>query len=156
VNNKKPRGSLVGLKENREALKVKNTDAMLKVIEHLGKEKPDALWSYKEIWSGAGLKSNVALNSPWNAHVRDAIDAHNSSIREASELEVFASTQKNTLRVINRELRKQVEVMRNERDQALSKIAIYEAEADFYKRKCEGLLRVNERLRSGAVGLSIV
>ncbi len=156
MNNKKPRGSLVGLKENREALKVKNTDAMLKVIEHLGKEKPDALWSYKEIWSGAGLKSNVALNSPWNAHVRDAIDAHNSSIREASELEVFASTQKNTLRVINRELRKQVEVMRNERDQALSKIAIYEAEADFYKRKCEGLLRVNERLRSGAVGLSIV
>lgn len=156
MNNKKPRGSLVGLKENREALKVKNTDAMLKVIEHLGKEKPDALWSYKEIWSGAGLKSNVALNSPWNAHVRDAIDAHNSSIREASELEVFASTQKKTLRVINGELRKQVEVMRNERDQALSKIAIYEAETDFYKRKCEGLLRVNERLRSGAVGLSIV
>jgi len=98
VNNKKPRGSLVGLKENREALKVKNTEAMLKVVEKLGKEKPDALWSYKDVWSGAGLKSNVALNSPWNSHVRDAIDAHNSSIREASELEVFASTQKKTLR----------------------------------------------------------
>jgi len=56
VNNKKPRGSLVGLKENREALKVKNTEAMLKVVEKLGKEKPDALWSYKDVWSGAGLK----------------------------------------------------------------------------------------------------
>ncbi len=156
MNNKKPRGSLVGLKENREALKVKNTDAMLKVIERLGKEKSDALWSYKDVWSGAGLKSNVDLNRPWNAHVRDAIDAHNSSIREAAELEVLASTQKRTLRVINGELRKQVEAMRKERDQALSKIAIYEAEADFYKRKYEGLLRVNERLRSGAGGLSIV
>jgi len=156
VNNKKPRGSLVGLKENREALKVKNTEAMLKVVEQLGKEKPDALWSYKDVWSGAGLKSNVALNSPWNSHVRDAIDAHNSSIREASELEVFASTQKKTLKVINGELRKQVEVMRKERDQALSKIAIYEAETDFYKRKCEGLLRVNERLRSSPGGLSVV
>lgn len=153
MNNKKPRGSLVGLKKNREALKVKNTDAMLKVIEHLRKEKPDALWSYKDVWSGAGLKSNIALNSPWNSHVRDAIDAHNSSVREASELEVCASMQKKTLRVINGELRKQVEVMRKERDSALSKIAIYEAEADFYKRKCEGLLRVNERLRGSAGGL---
>lgn len=46
--------------------------------------------------------------------------------------------------------------MRKERDQALSKIAIYEAETDFYKRKCEGLLRVNERLRSSPGGLSVV
>lgn len=156
MNNKKPRGSLVGLKENREALKVKNTDAMLNVIERLGKEKPGALWSYKDVWSGAGLKSNVALNSPWNFHVRDAIDAHNSSIRDASELEVFSSAQKKTLRVLNGELRRKLDAMQKERDQALSKIAIYEAEADFYKRKCEGLLRVNERLRSGTGGLSVV
>ncbi|MDT4888983.1 hypothetical protein FQZ97_1256230 [compost metagenome] len=69
---------------------------------------------------------------------------------------MFASTQKKTLRVINEELRKQVEVMRKERDQALSKIAIYEAETDFYKRKCEGLLRVNERLRASAGRLNVV
>lgn len=156
MNNKKPRGSLVGLKENREALKVKNTDAMLNVIERLGKEKPGALWSYKDVWSGAGLKSNVALNSPWNFHVRDAIDAHNSSVRDASELEVSSSAQKKTLRVLNGELRRKLDAMQKERDQALSKIAVYEAEADFYKRKCEGLLRVNERLRSGNGGLSVV
>ncbi|OPE29840.1 hypothetical protein APB20_35005 [Pseudomonas aeruginosa] len=152
----KPRGSQEGLKKNRELLKVKNTEAMWSVVVRLRKESPNSLWSYKEVWSGAGLKSNVALNSPWNLHIREAIDSHNSKLRENAELGPLAQTQRKTLRMANRELRMQLDAMKKERDQALSKIAVFEAEADFYKRKCESLLRINERLRANGETLSVV
>ncbi len=152
----KPRGSQEGLKKNRECLKAKNTEAMWKVVVWLRKEKPNTLWSYKEVWSAAGLKSNVALNSSWNSHIREAIDAHNSKLREDAELGPLAQSQRKTLRMANRELRLQLDAMKKERDHALSKIAVFEAEADFYKRKCEGLLKINERLRGKRGALSAV
>lgn len=152
----KPRGSQDGLRKNREALRAKNTEAMWKVVVRLRKERPNALWSYKEVWSGAELKSNVALNSPWNSHIREVIDVHNSKLREDAELGPLAQSQRKTLRMENRDLRLQLDAMKKMRDQALSKIAVFEAEANFFKIKAESLLKINQRLRGNMKSLSVV
>ena len=70
---KRQRGSLQGLLKNREEIKRQNTEALCQQVKRLKKEKPNLSWFYKEIWSGAGLKSNVALDSPWNAQIKDVV-----------------------------------------------------------------------------------
>ncbi|WP_409292077.1 hypothetical protein [Pseudomonas sp. KCJK9058] len=143
----KPRGSQVGLKKNREDTKAKNTSTMWAVIQRLRKEKPSVIWSYKEVWWGAGLKSHVPLSSPWNVSVRGAIDAHNAEVQQRIEQGSPVLVQRRTQRDANRELQKQIKVLTAERDLALSKIAVYEADADYYRAECQNLTLINTRLR---------
>lgn len=143
----KPRGSQTGLKKNREDTKIKNTSAMWEVIQQLRKEKPSATWTYKEVWQGAGLKSHVPLSSPWNVSVRGAIDAHNSEVQQRIELGAPVLAHRRTLRDANRELLKRIKELTVERDLALSQIAVYEADADYYRSQCQNLALVNTRLR---------
>lgn len=144
----KPRGSQSGLKKNREDTKAKNTSAMWEVIQRLRKEKPSVVWTYKEVWQGAGLKSHVPLQSPWNASLRGAIDAHNSEVQQRIGLEASVFAQRRTLRDANRDLQKQIKELLAERDLALSKIAVYEADAEYYRAQCENLALINTRLRN--------
>ncbi|GLZ27008.1 hypothetical protein Pstu01_36770 [Stutzerimonas stutzeri] len=87
--------------------------------------------------------------------IRDAINAHNASIRV-----VIGSGGKRkkakTLDIINRELRECVKAMQEGRNHALSKLAVFEADAEFYRRKCKDISRVIKRLRGGLAGLSSV
>jgi hypothetical protein len=142
------RGSQVGLKKSKELLKVKNTELMWAVIARLRKVRGDELWSYKDVWSGAGLKSAVSLNSPWNSHIKGAVDSHNAALVELIENGVRVQSQRKSLREANRGLRSQLELMKKERDKALENIAFFEAEAVFFKKQCETQLRTIARLRS--------
>lgn len=145
---KKPRGSQKGLLESRRATKERNTEQLWRQIETLRKQKSGSTWSYKEVWVGAGLKSNVALNSPWNSHVRAAIDQHNTEVREAVDLGTIGYRQRKTLRAANRELREVIATLTKERDMALSQIAVYRAEADHYKAEADKLNNQLARLKS--------
>ena len=93
---------LQGLLENRELIKHQNTEALWSQVQRLRKEKPDDHWPFKEIWSGAGLKSDVALKSPWNAHIRVAIEEHNRHIKEERDLGPIGRSQRKTVRAANR------------------------------------------------------
>jgi triphosphoribosyl-dephospho-CoA synthetase len=146
VPKNKPRGNQDGLKKNREDTKVQNTEAMWKVIIRLRKQKAHAIWTHKEVWSGAGLKSNVALKSPWNRHIKETIEEHNKEIRENAEIGPAGYSQRKTLRATNKALRQEILALKKQREQALNLIAIWEAEADQYKKECEQLEKVNERL----------
>lgn len=141
--NKNVRGSQKGLLENRKAVKEKNTELLWRQIEILRKKKPGSPWTLKEVWSGAGLKSNVALNSPWNAHIRAVIEQHNSEAREEQDLGAIGYRQRKTLRGENRDLRGKIEELTKERNMALSQVAVYKAEADHYKAETE---KLNNRL----------
>ena len=141
------RGSHEGLIRNREETKRLNTDALWRQVQRLRKEKPDELWSMKEVWQGAGLKSNVALNSPWNAHVKEAIEDHNRLVREGIELGPIGRAQRKTLRTTNKELREIIKQLKSEHEKALSQIAIWEAEAAYYRRDNERLQRKIDRLK---------
>ncbi|WP_158773620.1 hypothetical protein [Cobetia sp. L2A1] len=140
------RGSHQGLLKNREETKRLNTEALWQQVQRLRKEKPNTLWSYKEVWQGAGLKSNVALNSPWNASIKEAVAEHNRLLREQAESGTAGQTQRKTLRITNKELRNQIKQLKIEHEKALSKMAIWEAEADFYQRDNERLQRKINRL----------
>lgn len=133
------RGSQHGLLKNREDTKKQNTESLWKQVERLRKEKGDLVWSFKEIWSGAGLKSNMALNSPWNQHIRDAIESHNKNIREGIASGDLALKHKRTFRDDNRHLRKQLKDMEIQRNMALESIAIYQAERDELKKEVRRL-----------------
>ncbi|MBS8269547.1 hypothetical protein ACSEE7_18185 [Halomonas cupida] len=146
--NKISRGSHQGLLKNREETKERNTEALWHQVQRLRKEKPDTLWSFKEVWQGAGLKSNVALDSPWNASIKEAISEHNRLLREKAESGSVGQAQRKTLRITNKELRNQIQQIKKEYEKALSKMAVWEAEADFYQRENERLQRKIERLLS--------
>lgn len=87
--------------------------------------------------------------------IRDAIDAHTASIRV-----VLGSGGKRKkakiLDIINRELRESVKALQEKRNHALSKLAVFEADAEFYRRKCKDISRVIERLRGGLACLSSI
>ncbi|NNB52788.1 hypothetical protein [Pseudomonas fragi] len=146
INKKK--SNLAGLKKNREDLKQRNTSAMLQIIQCLHSEKPNSLWTYKEVWLGANLKSNVALDSPWNKHIREAIEAHNSFVRERQELGFLAISKKETLKSTNKDLRSQLEIMRKARDDALSQVAIWVADVEYYKKQNNSLSNIIARLQN--------
>jgi hypothetical protein len=135
-----------GLLENRELTKQQNTEALWSQVQRMRKEKPDVHWRLKEIWSGAGLKSDVALKSPWNAHIREAIDEHNRQIEEERDLGPLGRSQRKTVRAVNRELKAQLEQAKADLDAVLSQIAIWEAEVAFYKKENDRLMRKIERL----------
>lgn len=139
MNKGRTRGSSHGLLQNREDTKKKNTEALWKQIERLRKEKSAQTWSFKEIWSGAGLKSNMALNSPWNIHVRDAIETHNKNVREGLASGELALEHRRTFRDDNRNLRKQLKDMEIQRNMALESIAIYQTECDELKKEVRRL-----------------
>lgn len=140
------RGSHQGLLKNRQETKLLNTEALWQQVQRLRKEKPNTLWSYKEVWQGAGLKSNVALNSPWNASIKETVTEHNRLLREQAEKSIAGQNQRKTLRITNKELRNQIQQLKIEYEKALSKMAIWEAEADFYQRDNERLQRKIDRL----------
>ena len=137
---------LQGLLENRELIKHQNTEALWSQVQRLRKEKPDDHWPFKEIWSGAGLKSDVALKSPWNAHIRVAIEEHNRHIKEERDLGPIGRSQRKTVRAANRELKAQLDQAKVDLDTVLSQVAIWEAEIAFYKKENDRLMRKIERL----------
>lgn len=140
------RGSHHGLLKNREEIKRQNTEALWGEVNRLRKEKPRAPWSYKEVWSGAGLKSNVALDSPWNAHIKEAIGEHNRKISEQRDLGPIGQSQRKTLRIANKELRQEIARLQASQNKALSQIALWETEAAHYKRENQRLKTQLDRL----------
>lgn len=142
----KSRGSQKGLLQNREDTKKQNTRALWKQVELLRKNKADVTWTYKEVWLGAGLKSNMALNSPWNAHIREAIDNHNKEVKEGSTGSTTANSKATrSLRDENRRLRDELKSMKKQRDKALESIAIHQAEKDELSREVIKLKRHIDR-----------
>jgi len=140
----KPRGSVRGLKKNREDLKSFNTEALMAVIAQLRIEKPTGKWSYKEVWSRAGLKSQIALNSPWNSHVRAEIEKHNARLRNSPAEDFPTASGKDLLGALREELRS----CRAQRDQALSQIAQFAADTEYFKKQYLDLKKIVDRLRS--------
>lgn len=140
------RGSHQGLLKNREETKRLNTEALWRQVQRLRKDKPSCRWTFKEVWQGAGLKSNVALDSPWNAHIKEVIEEHNKLLTEQSERGLIGLAQRKTLRTTNKELRHQLKHINTEYERALSQIALWEAEADFHRRENERLQRKIDRL----------
>ncbi|WP_339806438.1 hypothetical protein, partial [uncultured Marinobacter sp.] len=96
--------------------------------------------------SGAGLKSDVALKSPWNAHIREVIEEHNRQVREERDLGPLGRSQRKTVRSANRELKAQLLKAKVDLDFVLSQVAIWEAEIAFYKKENDRLMRKIERL----------
>lgn len=143
----KPRGTTSGLKGYQAGAKERNTKAMLGVIEVLKIERSTSRWSYKDVWSAAGLKSQVALDSPWNADVKSAIDLHNQLLASSAHIH-FSGTDGAIDKLALRDLRRQVSEMKEQRDQALARIAQYCADTDYYKKRCQDFQRTVERLKS--------
>lgn len=144
----KPRGSVVGLKKNREDLKASNTAAMMGVIAQLRIEKPTSKWTYKEVWSRAGLKSQIALDSIWNAHVRAEIEAHNARALNLPDEGALAPKALTYEKDLVKSLREELRICKNQRDKALSRIAQFAADTKYFKNKCEDLTKTVDRLRS--------
>lgn len=144
----KPRGSVIGLKKNREDLKASNTEAMMGVIAQLRIEKPTSKWAYREVWSRAGLKSQIALDSPWNAHVRAEIEAHNARLRNLPAEGALVPGALAYDRDLVKSLREELRICKAQRDQALSRIAQFAADAEYFKKQCQDLTKTVDRLRS--------
>lgn len=145
----KQRGSHHGLLKYREETRRLNTEDLWRQVIRLRKEKPGSVWSFKEVWSGAGLKSNVALDSPWNAHIKEAIVEHNRSVRDEADLGPEGQSQRKTLRLTNKVLRQDIKKLTADQRKALSQVAVWEAEALFYQRENIRLRKKIERLENG-------
>jgi hypothetical protein len=143
----KPRGTTSGLEEYHADTKARNTASMLQVVARLRLDKPSSKWSYKDVWAGAGLKSQIALDSPWNAHVKAEIDAHNGNI-QYSTLTQGMGEEAAGGRLAMRELKAEMKEIREQRDQALARIARYCADTDHYKKRCKDLEMAVARLKS--------
>lgn len=143
----KPRGSVSGLKKNRDDLKVKNTASMMNVIAKLRIEKPTKKWTYKEVWTRAGLKSQIALDSAWNAHVRAEIEAHNLRVCNISAVGPKHSERPAADRDLLKSLKEELKICESQRDQALARIALYAADAQYYKDQWADLDKTVKRLR---------
>ena len=86
------------------------------------------------------------MKSPWNAHIRVAIEEHNRHIKEERDLGPIGRSQRKTVRAANRELKAQLEQAKVDLDTVLSQVAIWEAEIAFYKKENDRLMRKIERL----------
>lgn len=128
---------------------------MLAIIKDLETRKKNVAWTYKEVWSGAGLKSNIALSSPWNAHIRDIIKAHNDFIKLSKVNHLSPSSKSISASDVDVNLKLQIGTLKLERDEALSKIAVREAEIDYHKSINKDLQQVNERLKR-QIGLTTI
>lgn len=143
----KPRGTTSGLKEFHAHIKARNTASMVRVVEALRLNKPNSKWSYKDVWAGGGLKSQIALDSPWNAHIKEEIDFHNRQIH-CSALNQGGGEEAVGGRLAIHEMKAQMKEIREQRDQALARIAQYCADTDHYKKRCKDLERVVARLKA--------
>ena len=141
------RGSVAGLVRHHQEQKEKNTSEMLKVIARLQVEKALLSWTYKEVWCGAGLKSGVALTSEWNSHVRLAIDAHNAHVKNLRDSNDAPAGSHLAPVCRIKQLRSLVKDLERQRNEALSKLAVYEAEIEFYKSRYDEVVRLNVRLQ---------
>lgn len=143
----KPRGTTSGLEEYHADTKARNTASMLQAVARLKLNKPHSKWTYKDVWAGAGLKSRIALDSPWNAHVKAEIDAHNGKI-QCSTLSQGVGKEAVGDRLAMRELKAEMKEVREQRDKALARIAQYCADTDHYKKRCKDLERAVARLKA--------
>ena len=143
----KPRGTTSGLEEFHADTKARNTANMMRVVETLRLNKPNSKWSYKDVWAGCGLKSQVALDSPWNVHIKTEIDFHNKKIH-CSALNQGEGEAAAGGRLAMHEMKAQMKEIRKQRDQALARIAQYCADTDHYKKRCKDLERVVTRLKA--------
>jgi hypothetical protein len=147
----KPRGSVIGLLKHRDDQRDQNTSAMLEVIQILHSEKPNTKWTYKDIWSRAGLRSPNSLASPWNAHIRAEIDSHNQLVSISTSERPCAGLTKAERDVAGR-LREELKVCKAQRDDALALIAQFAADADFFKKQCDDLKKTVARLKKPSIG----
>lgn len=143
---KKPRGSTAGLRKLQEDTKKQNSEAMMTIIRQLRIESPARKWTYREVWSKAGLKSQVALDSPWNTHIRNLIDEHNLEIKAKEIVNPSKTNIDKTSKNYIRELRE----LKRQRDAALSKIASYAADVHYYKKKLSDLTIRFERYKANS------
>ncbi|WP_146218730.1 hypothetical protein [Halomonas sp. LBP4] len=142
----KPRGSVKGIVKHKKELKNRNRENLINAIKFLESAKPYAKWKYKEVWIKAGLKSAMALNSKWNEDIKSLIDAHNNNIADLSEKNMECNPKKEVEKDRMLILEEKIASVTKERDSALEKISIYQADALFYKEKCEHLQEVIKRL----------
>lgn len=147
----KPRGSVIGLLKHRDDQRDQNTSAMLEVIQILQSEKPNTKWTYKDIWSRAGLRSPNSLSSPWNAHIRAEIDSHNQLVSTSRSERPCAGLSKAERDVAGR-LRAELKVCKAQRDDALALIAQFASDADFFKKQCDDLKTTVARLKKPSIG----
>ena len=149
----KPRGSVIGLLKHRDEQRDQNTSAMVEVIRLLQSDKPNTKWTYKDVWSRAGLKSPNSLRSSWNAHIRAEIDSHNqfgSSTRSSKPSEGLIKAEKDLVGLLRAELK----VYKAQRDDALARIAQFAADADFFKKQCDDLKKAVARLKNRSINQS--
>lgn len=142
----KPRGSTAGLRKIQEDTKKQNSEAMMTIIFQLRIESPTRKWTYREVWSKAGLKSQVALDSPWNTHIRNLIDEHNLDIKAKKSVNTSTTNIEDPSNKYIRELRE----LKRQRDTALSKIASYAADVLYYKKKLSDLTIRFERYKANS------
>lgn len=147
----KPRGSVIGLLKHRDDQREQNTSAMLEVIQLLQSEKPNTKWTYKDIWSRAGLRSPNSLASPWNAHIRAEIDSHNQLVLSSRSARPYSGLTKAERDVVGL-LRAELKLCKAQRNDALALIAQFAADADFFKRQCDDLNKKVERLKKPLIG----
>lgn len=146
----KPRGSIIGLLRHRDDQRDQNTSAMVEVIQLLQSEKPNIKWTYKDVWSRAGLKSPNSLSSPWNAHIRAEIDSHNQLVSSSISADPYGGLTKAERDVVGL-LRAELKVCKAQRDDALARIAQFAADADFFKKQCDDLKKAVARLKSRSI-----
>lgn len=146
----KPRGSVIGLLKHRGDQQDQNTSAMVEVIRLLQSEKPTTKWTYKEVWSRAGLKSPNSLGSPWNAHIRAEIDSHNQLVSSSKSAKPYGKLTKAEIDLVGL-LRAELKVCKVQRDDALARIAQFAADADFFKKQCDDLKKTVARLKKHSI-----
>ncbi|WP_152442326.1 hypothetical protein [Pseudomonas putida] len=144
----KPRGSTKGLKARSDVVKLVNTEKLVGAIKQLSDEKPNEAWTFLEVSRIAGLKSTVAINSSWNSHIKLQIKHHNESLNYKNDISVSASPSQRLAGLKLQRLRAELLICQKQRDDALSRIAVYAADADYYKNKCADLTRIVDRLKA--------
>lgn len=150
----KPRGSIKGLKARSDIVKQLNSDKLLDALNQLAAEKPNEAWTLLEVSRIAGLKSTVAINSVWNAHVKLKVKQHNESIQYDTDLEVVEQISERLSFRDRQSLRSDLIICQKQRNEALSKIAIFAADAEYHKKKCADLARIVDRLQASINGVS--
>lgn len=132
---------LAGLRRFRENTRIENTKALQAAIASFEIEFPNNKWTYSAICLKANLKSQNPIRAPWNNEVKTAIDQHNAKLKFSigntpsdppkSEFEITKRR--------NIQLEKDI-------TQALSKLAVFDAENNWLLQENESLQKINIRL----------
>lgn len=124
----------------------KTSAALQESYIRLKTEKPSHIWSKRDLWSGAGLKSANALNSPQHAKFLLFINDHNFRISRISSKEVKAPSERLTATTTIERLKGQIRELQMQRDQACNLNSNYQLEADFYAKENIDLKKQIDRL----------